>query len=50
MSQMNDVLANHPFWVVAAIGLAVTVAAWIIIGGELLEKRHGPHMFGPDEP
>jgi hypothetical protein len=49
MSQLGDVFAHHPWWMAAAMVLAATVALWIIVGGELLEKRHGEHIFGPEE-
>jgi hypothetical protein len=49
MSQLGNLFAHHPLWMLGAAALAVLVAAWIVVGGEQIQSRHGAHVFGPDE-
>jgi len=46
MSEIPDLISSHPWWIVAAVAIVVTVATWILAGGALLERRYHDHMFG----
>jgi hypothetical protein len=46
MSEIPDLITAHPWWIVATVAIAVTVATWIVAGGALLERRYGDHMLG----
>ena len=46
VNEIGPTLSAHPWWIVAGVAIAVFVAGWIIVGGELLEHRYKQHMFG----
>jgi len=46
MDEIPDLITTHPWWIVTAIGVAVVVAGWILVGTAFLERRYGAHMFG----
>jgi hypothetical protein len=46
VSEIPDLITSHPWWIVAAVAIAVTVASWILVGSVLLERRYHDHMLG----
>jgi hypothetical protein len=47
MSEIGPAISAHPWWFAAGVAIAVFVAGWIIVGGELLQRRYRDHIFGP---
>jgi hypothetical protein len=47
MSEISDLVTDHPWWIAAAAAVAVFVAVWIVAGGDLLERRYRSDIFGP---
>lgn len=46
MSSVSSLLAHHPWWAAAALGVPVATVAWGVIAPHLLEARHAAHMLG----
>lgn len=44
MSAIDTLVSHHPLWAVAAVAAPVVVALWVIVGGILLETRHGDEI------
>jgi hypothetical protein len=46
MSAIGALLSDHPWWIAAAVAGPVLVALWVVVGGIVLETRHGEEISG----
>jgi hypothetical protein len=44
VSGIGALVSHHPWWAVAAVAAPVVMAVWVIVGGILLESRHGDEV------
>lgn len=44
MSAIGTLLTDHPLWAVAGVAGPVLIALWVVIGGIVLETRHGDEI------
>jgi hypothetical protein len=43
-SAIDTLVSHHLWWAVAAVAGPVVLALWVIVGGILLEARHGDEI------
>ncbi len=46
MSAIGTLLTDHPLWAAAGVAEPVLIALWVVIGGIVLEARHGDEISG----
>jgi hypothetical protein len=44
MGAIGTLVSDHPWWAVAAVAGPAVVALWVIVGGIVLEARHGDEI------
>lgn len=44
VSAIDALVSHHLWWAVAAVAAPVLTALWVIVGGVLLETRHGDEI------
>jgi hypothetical protein len=46
VSAISTLVTDHPWWVAAAVAGPALVALWVVVGGIVLEARHGEEISG----